>query len=179
MTTCNFKLCDTFKISKLICFPRYSSENSHSFKLIKTDSRKQYKFTSLIPDSDSYLYIKIDNRDKIVALEGGYVKRYKIKRKRFLNKKLSEIEFCEDFLLNYIKPLHEKSIKDGLAYQFLFTSTCHEKTHVCSIYPCSVPGSVSSTDVVIREPVEVFNSEELESFILQTTRSGELVPKLH
>ena len=59
------------------------------------------------------------------------------------------------------------SIKKGEAYQFLFNTTQDENPLVCSLYPCSIPGSISSVDIVVRQPQDIIEKSRISDFILK------------
>ena len=177
MTTCNFKFCDNFKISRLIFNCNRGSYNTDELEFhLLNQGVKQYSFTSMLPKSNNYLYMKVDQNGKIISIEGDYMTKFKIKRKNFIGLYLEETTQLVDFFIDFIKPLHEKSINSGEAYQFLFNTSHDDNPLVCSLYPCSVPGFISSLDVVVRQPQDIVEKSRISDFILKS--SGEKLPTL-
>ena len=178
MATWNFKCCENFKISKLIfnCTSSRDSRNEElEFHLLKQEN-KQYSFSSMLPESDNYLYLKIDKNGKIISVTGDYMKKFKMRKKDFYKKNLDEVEFMTQFFIDFLKPLHELAIEKGEAYQFLFNISNDENPMVCSIYPCYIPNLVSSVDVVVRQPQDIIEKNRMEDYLLKS--SGEKVPSL-
>ena len=175
MATWNLKLCENFKISKLIfnCSSKESNQGDLEFHLLKQEN-EQYSFSSMLPESDNYLYLKIDKNGKIISVTGDYMKKFNMKRKDFYKKNISEVEVMAQFFIDFLKPLHELSIEKGEAYQFLFNSNHDENPMVCSIYPCYIPNIVSSVDVVVRQPQDIIERGKMEDYLLKS--SGEKVP---
>ena len=179
--TCNFKFCDTFKISKLICVfngRRNPDSGDLEFNLIRQDG-EHYSFDNVIPESDNYLFAKIDKNEKIISLEGGYIKKLGVNKKKMLGKYLYEIRKNNQLFLDFIKPLYEYSIKKGEAYQFTFNTNRDEVPLICSLYPCCIPGCTSSVDVVIRRREVVFRKESLSDFVINSANNGCPVPSLN
>lgn len=177
MTTCNFKFCDNFKISRLIfnCNRGSYETDELEFHLLKQKG-DQYAFTSMLPESNNYLYLKVDELGKIISIEGDYTTRFGIKRKHFIRTYLEEAPYLTEFFIDFIKPLHDRSINKGEAYQFLFNTSQDENPLVCSLYPCSIPGNISSVDIVIRQPQNVIEKSRINDFILKA--NGEKLPSL-
>ena len=177
MTTCNFKFCDNFKISRLIFNCHRGSYNTDELKFhLLNQEGKKYSFTSMLPESNHYLYLKVDEFGKIISIEGDYMVKFGIKRKHFIKTYLEEAEYSTEFFVDFVKPLHEMAIKKGEAYQFLFNTNQDENPLVCSLYPCPIPGSISSTDIVVRQPQNIIEKSRIGDFILKT--NGEKVPVL-
>lgn len=174
MTTCNFKLCDNFRISRLIfnCNGRRNTEDLE-FHLLNQDEKK-YSFSNILPESNNYLYLKIDKNGKVISIEGDYMKKFKLKRQKIIKKYLEEIDTVPQFFIDFVKPLQEMSIEKGEAYQFLFNSNHDENPLVCSLYPCSIPGHVSSVDVVVRQPQDIIERDRMNNFILKS--NGQKIP---
>ena len=93
MTTCNFKFCDNFKISRLIFNCHRGSYNTDEleFHLLNQEG-KQYSFTSMLPESTHYLYLKVDEFGKIISIEGDYMSKFGIKRKHLIKTYLEFIK---------------------------------------------------------------------------------------
>ena len=90
----------------------------------------------MLPESNNYLYLKVDEFGKIISVEGDYMSKFGIKRKHFVKNYLEETE-CSVRIFHrlYVKPLHEMAIKKGEAYQFLFNTSQDENPLVCSLVP--------------------------------------------
>jgi hypothetical protein len=130
----------------------------------------------MLPESTNYLYLKVDEFGKIISIEGDYMNKFGIKRKNFIGTYLEEAYQLTEFFIDFIKPLQEMSIKKGEAYQFLFNTSQDENPLVCSLYPCSIPGSISSVDIVVRQPQNIIEKNRISDFILKS--SGEKLPSL-
>jgi hypothetical protein len=174
--TINFNFCADFKISKLVCVTCNNNSESNNnkkiqFNLIESNG-KQYKFEKLLPDTDDYLFLKINSCGKIISMVGNYEKKLKMKVSNFYLKNIDDIRTHKKFFLEYIKPLFQMSIEKGEAYQFLFNTNKDKTALVCSIYPCCIPNYTSSVDIVIREPVEIIKKESTNQFLLKTSKGG-------
>ena len=147
MPTVNFSICQNFKISNLIF--KCSKEEERSLEFVLVDQQdKHYTFPNLIPESNNYLFLKIDRFEKIISVEGEYIKLFKMKKKDLLNKNLYDI-------------------RNGEAYQFSFKINKDDSDLVCSIYPCYIPGKTSSVDIVIRKPQITMTKESVDSYVLE------------
>jgi len=177
MSTFNISLCNNFKISKIffICTGNNKSEDLE-FELIKQN--ENLGFHNLIPESDNYLYMKADKYEKIIAVEGDYLKKFKMKKKDIINKYLYEISKNKIFFLDFIKPLLEMALEKGEAYQFMFKINTEQQKLVCSLYPCYIPDSITSIDIVIRSPQAIKNGRNLPSYIIQSSQNGIILPRL-
>jgi transcriptional regulator with PAS, ATPase and Fis domain len=166
MPTVNFSICQNFKISNLIF--KCSKEEERSLEFVLVDQQdKHYAFPNLIPESNNYLFLKIDRFEKIISVEGEYIKMFKMKKKDLLNKNLYDIRKNKVFFLDFIKPLYLTAIRNGEAYQFSFKINREESDLVCSIYPCYIPGKTSSVDIVIRKPQITMTKESVDSYVLE------------
>lgn len=176
---CN--ICENFNISKFNCNCRRSSEPEHicpnevEFELIKTD---QTKYSDLIPNGDNYLYLKIIKNETIIALSGETFLEMPIQEEDIVGKKLTELKIYPVFFMDYIRPLFLNSLDKGEAYQFDFRTNITERLLTCSIYPCSMPGSISSSDIVIRYAHKAIN--RISDFAFkETSDNGEKVDILY
>ena len=101
-----------------------------------------------------------------------------MKKKDIINKYLYEISKNKIFFLDFIKPLLEMALEKGEAYQFMFKINTEQKNLVCSLYPCYIPDSVTSVDIVIRSPQAIKNGRNLPSYIIQSSQNGIILPRL-
>jgi len=177
MPNFNISLCHNFKISKVFCnCTGKNKEDDLQFELIKQE--ENLGFHNLIPESNNYLYMKADKYEKIIAIEGEYLKKFKMKKKEILNKYLFEIRKNKIFFLDFIKPLLEMALEKGEAYQFMFKISTEQQSLVCSLYPCYIPDKVTSVDIVIRSPQAIKNGKNLPSYIIQSSQNGIILPRL-
>lgn len=177
MPNFNISLCHNFKISKVFffCGSKGSSETLE-FELVKQD--ENLGFPNLIPESENYLYMKADKYEKIIAVEGEYLQKFRMKKKDILNKYIYEITKNKIFFLDFIKPLLELSLEKGEAYQFTFKINTEQQNLVCSIYPCYIPDNITSVDIVIRSPQAINSDRNIHSFIIDSSRQGIILPRL-
>jgi hypothetical protein len=176
MSTFNISLCNNFKISKIFFNCTGNKNPDLEFELVKQE--ENLGFHNLIPESDNYLYMKADKYEKIIAVEGDYLKKFKMKRKDIINKYLYEITKNKIFFLDFIKPLLEMALEKGEAYQFTFKISTEQQNLVCSLYPCYIPDSITSVDIVIRSPQAIKSDRNLPSFIIQSSQNGIILPRL-
>lgn len=176
---CN--ICENFKISKLVCNCKNNKEEDEviqseeiEFSLLTSDKRK---FDNLIPNNDNYLFFKINKDETVISAAGEAFLEMPLVEEDILNKKLKYIEIYPIFFQDYIRPLFLNSIEKGEAYQFDFKTNITEKKLICSIYPCSMPGVISSCDVVIRYNHDTIDRGRLSDFAIKP--SGEKVDILH
>jgi len=167
---CN--ICENFKISKLICNCKNNKEEDIiqseeiEFSLLPSDKRK---FDDLIPTNDNYLFFKINKDETIISASGEAFLEMPFVEEDILNKKLRYIEIYPIFFQDYIRPLFLNSIKKGEAYQFDFKTNITNKKLICSIYPCSMPGIISSCDIVIRYNHGTIDRGRLSEFAIKPT----------
>ena len=178
---CN--LCQNFTISKLSCGCSKRKENDGEinpseveFTLIET---KKISYSELIPNNDNYTYLKILKDETIVAISGEFLLEMPLKNEDILNKKIYEIDIYPVFFIDYIRPLFLIAIDKGEAYQFAFRTNITTRNITCSIYPCSLPGSISSCDVVIRYNHHVISSKSISNFAFTRNDVGEKVDILY
>jgi len=178
---CN--LCQNFTISKLSCGCSKQKENDGEinpseveFTLIET---KRISYTELIPNNDNYTYLKILKDEKIVAISGEFLLEMPLKKEEILDKKLYEINIYPVFFIDYIRPLFLNAIDKGEAYQFAFHTNITSRNITCSIYPCSLPGNISSCDVVIRYNHQVITDRSISNFAFHKSDIGEKVDILY
>ena len=177
MPNFNISLCHNFKISKVLFNCKGgNNEDGLEFELIKQN--ENLGFHNLIPESENYLYMKADKYEKIIAIEGEYLKKFKMKKKDILNKYIYEIKENKIFFLDFIKPLLEMALSKGEAYQFMFKMSTENQNLVCSLYPCYIPDSITSVDIVIRSPQAIKSDRNLPSYIIQSSQNGIILPKL-
>lgn len=176
MSTVNFSLCNNFKISKIFCFCGKEKRKDLQFELVKQNDI--LGFHNLLPESDNYLYIKVDKYEKVISVEGEYLKKFRMKRSDIINNYIYKISKNKIFFLDFIKPLLEVSLEKGEAYQFTFKLNTEEQNLICSIYPCCIPGGVTSADIVIRSPQILKSERNLHSFIIESSNNGIVLPKL-
>lgn len=178
---CN--ICENFNISKLNCNCRKNNEPEHicphevEFELIKSE---QKRYSELIPTDDNYLYLKIIKNETVIALSGETFLEMPFEESDILNKKISEIKIYPVFFIDYIKPLFLTSMEKGEAYQFDFRTNITERLLTCSLYPCSMPGAISSCDIVIRYAHQAISRTRISEFALrEPSDKGEKVDTLH
>lgn len=162
MSCIEIKLCDSFKISKLSCFPKQScSFSEQDFKLIKT---KQKKYTNLIPKKEDYIFLKVLHGGEIISAVGKLLNLFKLKQQDLINKNLEDVSKCQVLFSDYIEPLFYSCLDNGVAYQFDFK--IKNKYFSCSLYPCSLPDEISSVDIVIRPSHNTEVETNTDKFIL-------------
>jgi len=176
---CN--ICENFNISKLVCNCKNKREiddnitsSDVEFSLLKSEKRK---FSELIPNNDSYLFFKIDKDEIIISASCNNLLEMPMLEEDILGKKILDIDIYTIFFQEYIRPLFLNSMEKGEAYQFEFKTNITDKKLVCSIYPCSIPGMISSCDVVIRYNHDTISRERLADFAIKP--DGERVTILH
>lgn len=166
MPCLEFKLCENFKISKIICSCKKTPEPivETDLKLIKT-GHKKYK--ELVPKSKKYIYLKILDTGEIISVIGKLITFFNLKTKDLLHKKLGDIEKCSILFSDFISPLFDSCVEKNLAYQFDFE--LKKKRFSCSLYPCQIPEEedilISSVDIVIRYSHNII-STDTNKFIL-------------
>jgi hypothetical protein len=131
------------------------------FELLKTNKKK---FNNLVPSHDEYLFIKILNDGRIISIVGGLGKFFSMNSKNFLNKKLSDVKKNHILFNDFIEPLFNACIPEASAYQFDFMTK--DKKFSCSLYPCLMPGELSSVDIVIR-PLKSIAIADIHQYILE------------
>lgn len=177
---CN--ICENFKISKLACICKNNKEEDEispsteiEFYLLAGGDKR--KFNDLIPSNDNYLFFKINNDETVISISGESFIEMPLNKEDILNKKLKNIEIYHIFFQDYIRPLFLNSIIKGEAYQFDFKTNITSKKMSCCIYPCSIPGMISSCDVVIRYNHDTIDHGRVSEFTIKS--SGEKVNILH
>jgi hypothetical protein len=178
---CN--ICENFNISKLVCSCKNNKENDniiHSdeveFSLLHSEKRK---FDDLIPSNDNYLFFKINKDETIISASGDAFIEMPLTEEEILNIKLKNIKVYTIFFQDYVRPLFLNSIEKGEAYQFQFKTNITDKKLICSIYPCSMPGTISSCDIVIRYNHGTIERGRLSEFAIKPEGGGEKVEILH
>jgi len=178
MSNINVSLCQNFKISNLFCICRGDpNQNSLEFDLVDQKG-KHHVFEDLLPESENYLFLKLNREQKIFVVEGKLLKKFKMKKSSLLNKYLYEIEKNKIFFLDFIKPLYNLALEKEEAYQFTFTMTTEEKNLVCTVYPCPLKEKTGSVDVVIRYPQVNVGKSSLHDYIVQSSNNGVVLPRL-
>ena len=122
-------------------------------------------FDSLLPNHNEYIYLKIKSAGEIIAAEGDFMNDLGMTRADFIGYHLNSIEKNRELFGEYIYPLFIRSIENGSVYQFCFRIDDTQRVVCCSLYPCTIPGAISSIDCVIRPAV--FKSD-LDRFIVNT-----------
>lgn len=170
---CN--ICENFKISKLICNCKDNREEDYigskdiEFYLLHSE---QIKFNDLIPNNEIYLYFKIIKDETIISFAGESFIEIPLQEDDLLNKKLTDIKIYPVFFQDYIRPLFFNSIEKGEAYQFEFKTNMTERKLSCNLYPCSIPGMVSSCDIVIRYSHRIIEKGKLSQFAIKIDRTN-------
>jgi|TARA_B100001093_G_C26571196_1_gene903025 hypothetical protein len=178
-----FNICYNFHISKLSCSCREGNNEEDidpdEVEFILKESEK-INFNDLIPSKEIYVYFKILKNEVIIAFTGDNLIEIPLQKEDLLNKKLSEIKIFPELFIDYIRPLFLNAIDRGEAYQFIFQTNITPRDIVCSIYPCSVPGIVTSCDIVLRYSHQNAICENPGQFILNSNiKKGEKVELLH
>lgn len=175
-----FNCCAEFKISDFACYcirRNRKDKKEITFDLIHSEPKK---YDNLIPANEDYIYFKILNNNKIISFEGENFKEMPLKKNDVIGKKIEEIKKYPDFFMDYLLPLFISSVKEKEAYQIYFSTSINSRMLTCNIYPCSIPGIVSSCDVVIRYAHHVFSNDTLKGFRLEnTTPVGEVIELLY
>ena len=115
--------------------------------LVKTDKIVNYK--DFLP-AEKYMYIKIDNKEKIIICIGDILKNvFRKSNSSIVDKRLSDIniEFFNDYMVNMTNHVSEESS----AYQFAFQHKDDMILYVCSIYPCYIYNECKSFDIIVRK----------------------------
>jgi len=160
----NIMICEEINIKQINMNCRSGSESETSEKDLDLElvkhKKKRYQFYNLVPESNKFLYMKFANDERCISVEGSFLKKFKMRKKDLVNKKLQEIKKNKTLFLDFIKPLFIISLDRGEALQFLFK--LKREIFVCSIYPCYIPNVIASADIVIRKQ----DSLEKENFFL-------------
>lgn len=127
---------------------------------------EQIHFETLLPSHNEYLYLKIKKNKNILCATGGLLDDLKMEKKDFIGVNLCEVKKNPQLFGDFICPLTTKSLETGTAYQFCFKLGSHERTICCSIYPCTIPGQISSIDCVIRPIINGFRPSLIDKFAL-------------
>ena len=156
-----FKICEELKISNLncVCCKKKIKNSNLRFSLI---SNEEKKYTNLIPNNKEYIFLKILENREIIAVSGDLINQFGLKPKDLLTKKIQEIEKCKELINDYIGELFDSCLEEGEAYEFDFSTNIHSNIFTCSMYPCSIPGRISSVDVVIRYSKEEINLNNIK-----------------
>ena len=178
MPNINFSLCQNFKVSNLFCICKgETNRNNLEFDLVD-QKNKHHIFEDLLPESENYLFLKLNRKQKIFSVEGKLLKKFKMKKSELIGKYLYEIGKNKIFFLDFIKPLYNLALEKEEAYQFTFTMTTEEKNLVCTIYPCPLKEKTGSVDIVIRYPQVNVNKSSLHDYIVQSSRNGVILPSM-
>ena len=194
-----FKCCDNFNISKMLfsCKGKgkgkgegknknknknknnkrdsfCEEEDACVFNLVKSEHTTFKDF--IPPTSKNYMYLKILSSGKIISMSGDYYKKLLMKPEEIINKKISSLTTGKTLFVDFITPLFEACVKNSEAYQFNFKCSDNGKTMSCSLYPCPIPGSISSVDVVIRNNKEALNIVDPNDFIINNETKGRKMP---
>ena len=146
MPLMEIKLCDNFKINKLVCCIKNKEVLTEAdFKLIKT---KHKKYKQLVPKHTDYIFLKILDTGEIISVVGKLLSFFNLKSKHLLHKFINDIDKCSSLFSEFISPLFDSCLEKNLAYQFDFE--LKNKRFSCSLYPCSIPDEITSVDIVIR-----------------------------
>ena len=167
--TLNLSCCQNVKFDKLFCCREKTetppstpepvvNENTIGISLVES---KHIKFEHLIPDHKDFIYLKILRDGVIISAEGDFITGMGMSREDLIGKKIKNIEKNRELFGDFIYPLFKKSIETRAMYQFCFKIT---RVICCSIYPCVIPGLVSSVDCVIR-PARV--ELDIDKFVVE------------
>lgn len=137
--------------------------------LIETE---QIHFESLLPTHPEYLYLKILKNRVVLCATGGLMDDLQMIDKDFIGVDLCLIGKNTELFGGCICPLVSKTLDQGTAYQFCFKLGSSERLFCCSIYPCSIPGQISSADCVIRPVINGFRPSLIEKFVLPLQETG-------
>lgn len=127
---------------------------------------EQIHFESMLPNHTEFLYLKILNDKKILAIAGGLIGDLKMDKDDLIDKDVCSVEKNQELFADFICTLVSRSLENGTAYQFCFKIGSSGRILCCSIYPCSIPGFVSSVDCIIRLVIEGFRPSLIDKFIL-------------
>lgn len=131
--------------------------------LIETE---QIHFESLLPNHSEYLYLKILKNRSILFADGGLIDDLHMTLDDLIGIDLCSVVKNPELFGGCICPLITKTLEQGTAYQFCFKVGAHERLICCSIYPCSIPGHISSADCVIRPVINGFRPSLIDKFVL-------------
>lgn len=115
--------------------------------LVKTDRIVNY--SDFLP-TENYMYLKIDNKEKIIFCIGDILKNvFRKTNSSIVDKRLPDIniEFFNDYILNMTSNVAEESS----AYQFTFQHKDDMILYVCSVYPCFIYNECKSFDIIVRK----------------------------
>ena len=136
--------------------------------LVETE---QIQFENIIPGHMEYLYLKIIKDQTVLCVAGGLLDDFRMTSQDFLGISLCSVVKNQELFGGCICPLVRKALENGTAYQFCFKLGKKERLICCSIYPCSIPGSISSVDCVIRPVVSGFRPSLIDKFVLPLDNS--------
>jgi len=161
--------CENINISKFNCFGRKTKDFSKESdeKEIFLVKSKIVRFEKMIPENNPYLYLKIMKSGEIISCVGNFSKELGIKKRKIFGKIIDRIKTPNELFCSFICPLFKRSIETGESYQFCFKFGKKQKLICCSIYPCSIPGSISSVDCVIRPTVVEMDPGEIDQFAIK------------
>ena len=142
--------------------------------LVETD---QIHFENLLPNHSEYLYLKILKNVTVLFAIGGLMDDLHMVQEDFLGVNICSIVRNSELFGECICPLVTKTLENGTAYQFCFRLNGYERLICCSIYPCSIPGRISSSDCVIRPVVNGFRPSLIDKFVLPLEDSDVKIEK--
>ena len=177
---CNF--CYNFNISKLNCNCK-NTENEEDIKPEDVEftlkESEKICYNDLLPINEEYMYIKILKNEKIIALIGDPLIEIPLEPEDIINKKLTDVTVFSTLFIDYIRPFFLNAVDRGEAYQFIFQTNITHRNIVCSIYPCSVPGAITSCDIVLRYSHQNAIGISPGQFSLNESSKGEKVDLLY
>jgi len=142
----------------------------HVITLVDND---RINFDSLFPSHTEYIYMKIVSDEKIVSVSGDLFDDFGLAPEDLLDKNICSIEKNAELFGEFMCPLFRRSIKTGMAFQFCFSLDNEKRLFCCSIYPCPIPGMISSVDCVIRPISRGFKVSDIDRFILPDDENEE------
>jgi len=158
--TLNFTCCKDFKLTSLICCkngnespppsPSPSPSPPPPRKIITLVESDKINFETLLPNHGKYIYLKILANETIVTAAGEFMNDLDMEKEDFIGKNICSIKKNTELFKECICPLFKRSMETGNTYQFCFTLGDNLRMIACNIYPCSIPGYISSADCIIR-----------------------------
>lgn len=181
--TLNLTCCRELNLSSLICCKNEKESPSPSpvpspvpslipspvpslGKMITVIESDKIHFNTLLPDHKEYIYLKILANERIIAAEGEFMDDLDMTKGDFLGRTICDVPRNSELFKECICPLFKRSMETGATYQFCFKIEDSPRLITCNIYPCSIPGFISSADCVIRPAIKGVFGEDMDRFVV-------------
>jgi hypothetical protein len=167
----NFKLCENFSISQIICCRRKKKKKNEEDILGKSVTLMDLEtimFDSLLPSHNEYLYLKILENGVIISVEGDFMSDIDMEKTDFIGKNISSLEKNTELFRTYITPIFKRVLERNIPYQVCFKLNSQARVFCCTIHPCTVFNSVSSVDCIVRPAVFSVSKDEIDQFAINS-----------